>query len=310
MAVIARSDSASRTLPARIRRVLKRPQFWFALVVLVPWLIWYLVFVYRPIFLGLEMSVLKYNLIEPAESVFVGLKNIQDVFTYDRFWIALRNTFAYAGLSYVLMMPVALLVSWCLVSLRRFRRIYEFIVFLPVVVSMVAISMLFRMLMDPQMGTFNQILRMMGLPTGQWINSSDTALPSIVAVDVWKSLGFYVILLSTAMLNIPESLYDAAKVDGATGWKMFRHIVLPLIANTLILVSVVLVIGTLQVYVSVTVLGPGPGTSTLVINQLIVAEGFTSWRFGFATAISLVMFAIILVLTVIQLRVLQPRWDY
>jgi len=310
MGVAARSGQANRLFRVRLQRVLRRPQFWFGLVVLLPWAAWYIVFLYRPILMGFWMSVLNYNLLTPAESVFVGLKNFYNVFTYDRFWIALQNTVTYSVLQYVLTIPLALLTSWCIVSVKRGRQLYQFVVFLPVVVSLVAISMLFKMLMDPQFGTFNQVLRLLGLPTSQWIASSDTALISIVAVDVWKGVGFPVILLSTAMLNVPESLYDAAKVDGAQGWRLFRHVTLPLITNTIAMVSVLVVMGGLQVYVTPAVLGPGPGTSTLVVNQLIINEAFMAWRFGFATATALIMFAMILTLTIIQLRVLQSRWQY
>lgn len=294
----------------QLRRALRRPQFWFGVGVLAPWLLWYGVFLFRPILMGFWMSVLKYSLLAPAESEFVGLRNFQTVFAYDRFWIALQNTVVYCVLQYALSMPLALLLAWCIVSVRRGRQFYQFVVFLPVVVSLVAISMLFKMLMDPQFGTFNQVLRLLGLPTSLWIAGSNTALISVIVVDVWKGLGFAVILLSTAMLNVPESFYDAARVDGASGWQLFRHVTLPLIANTFAMVSVLSVIGGLQVYVTPVVLGPGPGTTTLVINQLVVDEAFRAWRFGFATATSLVMFVLILALTVIQLRILQRRWEY
>jgi multiple sugar transport system permease protein len=310
MAAIAPAGAANWSLLARAKRVLKRPQFWFGLAVLLPTFAWYTVFLYRPIVLGLEMSVLRYNLLDPADSIFVGFRNFENVLSSDRFRIAMGNSFYYALLAYMIGLPIALLVSWCLVSVTRGRRAYQFIIFLPVVLSVVAISMLFRMLMDPQMGTLNYILRSLGLPPSKWIAGSDTALPSIVMVDVWKGLGFTVVLLSTAMLNVPQTLYDAARVDGATGWRLFRTITLPLIAPTLAMVSVLSVLGGLQVYVYVSVLGPGPGTSTLVMNQLIVNEAFMTWRFGFATAASLVLFVVILVLTLLQLRVLQPRWEY
>ncbi|MHB0859440.1 MAG: carbohydrate ABC transporter permease [Anaerolineae bacterium] len=310
MTGISRFARPRSRLSVRFTALLHHPQFWFGLAMLVPWFIWYAIFLYRPIIQGFWWSFLKYDLLRPSESTFVGLKNFQNVFANARFWIALKNTFTYAVLTYALRIALALFISWFLVIVRRGQKLYQFIVFLPVVVSMVAISMLFKMLMDPQFGTLNQMLRALGLPTSQWIASSDTALISIILVDVWKGLGFSVILLMTAMLNVPETLYDAAKVDGATGWRLFRYLTLPLIAHTLAMVSVLQVIGGLQVYVSVAVLGPGPGTSTLVINQMIVTEAFQQWRFGFATATSLVMFAIILVLTVLQLRVFQPKWEY
>jgi len=302
---------AGRPLSAHVGRVLKKPQFWFGVAVLVPWAAWYILFLFRPIFMGLWMSFLRYRVLKPETSRFVRFDNFVNVFTYDRFWIALKNTVLYSVLSYAIRMPLALIVSWCLVSVKRGRRFYQFVVFLPVVVSLVAISMLFIMLMDPQFGVFNRILRSLGLPTSMWVSGSKSALISIVLVDVWKGLGFAVVLLSTAMLAVPQSLYDAATVDGVSGWQLFRHITLPLIANSIAMVSVLGVIGGLQVYVTPTVLGPGPGTSTLVVNQLIIDEAFSeSWRFGFASAMSLVMFLLILALTVIQMRVLQARWEY
>ena len=310
MGVATFGRTSAGSLSAKVRRILTRPQFWFGLLVLGIGFGWYVVFWYRPMILGLRMSFLKYNLLFPEESTFVGLKNFQNVLGYERFWTAMKNSFAYAGLSYAIGLPVALIAAWCLVTVSRGRRVYQFILFLPVVVSMVAVSMLFRMLMDPQLGTINHILRSLGLPTPQWIASSKTAMLSIVLVDAWKGLGFTIVLLATAMLNVPESLYDAAKVDGSHSWHLFWHVTLPLIVPTLAMVSILTVMGGLQVYVSVSVLGPGPGTSTLVLNQLIVAEAFRAWRYGFATATSLILFVIILALSYVQLRVLQPRWEY
>ena len=310
MTTSVRSFQQRRPLTAQVRRVLRLPQFWFGLAIMVPWFAWYVIFAYRPVVMGLWMSMLKYIAMNPSASEFIGFDNFRNVLAFSRFWIALRNTALYAVMNYALAVPLALLVSWCIVSVKRGRRFYQFVAFLPVVVSFVAIAMLFRMLMDPQFGAFNMILRSLGLPAMGWISSSKTALQSIVMVDVWKGLGFSVVLLSTAMLNVPEEMYDAARVDGVNGWQMFRHVTLPLIANTIAMISVLSLIGSLQVYLSPQLLGPGPGTSTVVVNQIIIGEAFNSWRFGFATATAVLMFVVILVLTVIQMRVLQSRWQY
>jgi ABC-type sugar transport system permease subunit len=298
-----------RTLFEQVRRVFARPQFWFGMLVLVPWLVWYSIFEYRPILMGLWMSSLKYNLLNPDKSPFIGLANFINVFTYDRFWIALKNTFVYSLASYLISMPIALVISWCIFLVKRGRGFYQFVIFIPVVISAVAVAMVGRMLFDPQTGIINQILLSIGLPAGLWVQSSDTSLLTLIIVDVWKGLGFSIVLLSTAMLNIPESLYDAAKVDGVNGWQMLVQITIPLITNTIVMVSILNVMGGLQTYVFPVILGPGPGTSTLVINQIIINEAFNTWRFGFAAAISLIMFVIILVFTLIQMR-FQSRWEY
>lgn len=287
--------------------MLNRPQFWFSLVVLVPCFAWYTVFAYRPVLWGFWISVLDYQVTDPSASQFVGLGNFKGLFTYDRFWIAMSNTTIYSVLIYAFSIPAALLIASCISNVLRGRRLYEFVVFLPVVVSLVAVAMMFRMLMNPQSGTFNDILGVLHLPTSQWIFGSDSALLSVVLVDAWKGLGFYVVILTTAMLAVPQPLYDAAKVDGANGWQLFSRITIPTIMPTLALVSIMAIFIALQVYVSPVVLGPGPGTSTLMLNQFIVDQAFTSFNMGYAAAASLVLFAIILVLTVVQLRVLRPR---
>jgi ABC-type sugar transport system permease subunit len=287
--------------------VLARPQFRLGLISLVVAFGWYAVFVYKPVIQGFWMSIENYQVLDPSASTFVGLKNFELLFTYDRFWIAVLNTVIYTVAMYVASVPISLLISWCIANVSWGRRFYEFVVFLPVVVSLVAISMLFRMLMNPDFGIFNRVLSAAHLPTSKWIFGSDSALGSVVVVDVWKGLGFYVVLLTAAMLAVPVDQQEAARVDGAGGWAVFRHVTVPAIMPTLALVSVFTVFNGLQVYVSPTVLGPGPGTSTLMLNQFIVDTAFTSFNLSLATAASVVLFLFVLVLTVIQLRVLRTR---
>jgi len=143
-------------------------------------------------------------------------------------------------------LPLAMAISVCLVNVRRGRNFYQGILFLPVVISLVAVALLFRMLMDPEIGQFNRILNSVGLPSFAWLSSSDTALVTVVGIGVWKGLGFYVVILTAGMLNIPSELHDAATVDGVNGWQRFRFMTLPLIAHTLALVMVILAIGALH----------------------------------------------------------------
>jgi ABC-type sugar transport system permease subunit len=169
------------------------------------------------------------------------------------------------------------------------------------------------MLMNPEMGEFNRILRGLGFPTFRFLGGSESALLSVVGVDIWKALGFYVVILTAGMLGIPEEMYDAAKVDGAGAWHRFRHITLPLLGYTLALVSVLMLMHGLQVYVQVVVLprnAGGPGTATYVLNLLVYDEAFSNLRFGFATAAAFSLFVIIIVITLVQLKLLQPKWRY
>lgn len=293
--------------PGTLRRVLHRPQFWLGSITLVIAFGWYGVFVFHPMIQSFWISLQNYRVLDPDSSVFVGLENFRLLFTYDRFWVAVRNTLIYTVLIYIFSIPISLLLSYSLATVKRGRRFYEFVVFLPVVVSLVAVAMLFRMIMNPDTGTFNRVLSSVGLPMSDWIFGTGSALFSVVLVDVWKSLGFYVVLLTAAMLAVSPELQDAARVDGAGEWSVFRNVTIPSIMPTLSLVSIFTVFNGLQVYVTPTVLGPGPGTSTLMINEFIIDEAFTSFSMSSATAASVVLFMFMLVLTLVQLRILRTR---
>ena len=298
-----------RNLNATIIKLLHRPQFWFGFVVLLPMLAWYVVFAFGPLLRAFWMATVQYDLLNPADSKFVGMKNFQQVFTYPLFWTAVKRTVTFAIFVYLGTLPLALFVSICLVSVSRGRGFYQFVVYLPVVVSYVAIALLFRMLMDPQTGQFNQILTAIGLPRSLWITGPDSALPSIAMIDVWKGLGFHVVIITAGLLGIPEEMYDAAKVDGAGPWYRFRYVTIPLLANTLLLESVIMVMGTLQAFTNGEVIGCA-GDSCFWISRLVYAEAFVNMRFGFATASAFVLFIFILGLTIIQMRALKPDWQY
>jgi ABC-type sugar transport system permease subunit len=298
-----------RTLGATITMMLRKPQFWFGLMVLLPILTWYAIFAFGPVLRAFWMATVKYNLLNPADSPFVGLQNFELVFGYPLFWISVQRTITFSAFVYLGTLPLALFVSICLVSVSRGRNFYQVVIFLPVVVSYVAVALLFRMLMDPQTGQFNQILSAIGLPKSLWITGPGSALPSIALIDIWKGLGFHVVILTAGLLGIPEEMYDAAKVDGAGSWQRFRYVTLPLLGNTLLLESVIIVAGTLQAFTNGEVIGCA-GDSCFWISRLVYAEAFTNMRFGFATASAFILFVFILALTIIQMRVLKPDWQY
>ncbi len=298
-----------RNLVSTLAKTLRKPQFWFGFIVLFPVLAWYIWFAFGPVLRAFWMATVKYDLMNPQDSKFVGLQNFQQVFSYPLFWISVQRTITFSLYVYVGTLPLALFVSLCLVAVGQGRNFYQSMIFLPVVVSYVAIALLFRMLMDPQNGQFNQILRALGLPTSLWVTGPNSALPSIAMVDIWKGLGFHVVIITAGLLGIPAEMYDAAKVDGAGPWHRFRFVTIPLLGNTLLLESVIMVAGTLQAFTNGEVLGCA-GDSCFFISRLVYAEAFTNLRFGFATASAFVLFVFILVLTIIQVRSLKPDWQY
>ena len=295
----------------RLATVASRPQTRFAAVVLIPSILWYSAFVLVPIIQTIQIASLDYQLLNPARSEFVALDNFVELVANPRFGIAVVNTVIWSLLAFVVIIPISLLLAQCLVLVKRGRNVYQAFIFLPVVVSLVAVALLFRILMDPEVGFFNKLLTSVGLPSLRWLSSSDTALPVLLGIASWKSIGVYVVILTAGMLNIPTEIYDAARVDGANGLQLFRRITLPLLGHTLALVTVLLTIGSLQEFTLPTVVTQGgPGESTFLYNMLIYQEAFVNVRFGTASAAALLQFGVILVMSLFWLRLLRPRWSY
>ncbi|MHB1296261.1 MAG: carbohydrate ABC transporter permease [Anaerolineae bacterium] len=305
---MARSGSLGGLWPQFVRAT-HRPQFWFAVLGVVPTLLFYGIFAFGPIVRAFPMAFQFYDILDPSNSRFVGFDNWRRISELPLFWTSIRNTLYWAALSFIFALPISLFVSLCLAGVKRGRNFYQAIIFLPVVVSLVAISLLFRMLMDPEVGQLNQVLGFLGLPKLRWLSDSSTALASAVGIGVWKGLGFQVVLITAGLLGIPEELYDAAKVDGVNEWQRFWYLTLPLLANTVLLITVLMAIGSLQTFVLPYLLG-GKADHTYVFNQLLYDEAFVSWRFGSAAAASLLQFAFILIITLAQIKLIRPAWSY
>lgn len=274
-------------------------------------MVWYGLFVFGPIAQTLWISVHAYDLIDPASSRFVGLSNFEQLLSNPRFLTAVWNTVQWTLLAFAVMIPTALLISMCLVTVRRGRNLYQALIFLPVVVSLVAVALLFRILMDPEVGLLNRILGSIGVTGFRWLSDSDTALPVLLGIAVWKSVGVHVVIITAGLLAIPDELYDAARVDGAGYWQTFSRITFPLLGNTLALVAVILSIGAIQEYTLPTIITEGgPGDSTFLFSMLVYEEAFLHIRFGTAAAAALLQFGVILVVSIGWLRLLRPRWSY
>ena len=295
----------------QLRKVLRKPQFWFSVTMIIPMLAWYWIFSFGPIISAFRMSTVAYKILDPGNSPFVGFGNFIKIAQHHQFLISVKNTLLWAVLSFVFNLPLAILLAVFLSKVKRGRNLYQALIFVPVVVSLVAVALLFRMLMDPEVGQLNKLLSVVGLPELQWLSSSASALPTAVLIAAWKGVGFFVVILTAGILNIPSELYDAALVDGTNAWQQFWRITLPLLGHTIVLVTVLLAIGSLQEFTLPTVLTQGgPGNATYLYNMFIYDEAFTDTRFGTATAASLLQFAFILGISVFQIKLLRPSWSY
>jgi multiple sugar transport system permease protein len=238
---------------------------------------------------------------------FVGLANYAALLRDPLFGRALANTayFVLVGgpLSVGVSLAAALLVNARLV---RGKRLFRTIFFLPVVTTLVAVAVVWRYLYHPRHGLLNHALGALGIGPVDWLGDPAWAMPSLILLAVWKNFGFNMVIFVAGLQAIPERLYEAARIDGAGTWQTFRSVTLPMLAPTTLFVVVVTGIGYLQLFAEPYVMTQGgPANRTLSIVLLMYQQGFRWWNLGQAAAVAMVLFAIILALTALQLR-LRP----
>ncbi|MYS36607.1 multiple sugar transport system permease protein/alpha-1,4-digalacturonate transport system permease protein [Streptomyces sp. KhCrAH-43] len=234
----------------------------------------------------------------------VGLDNFERLWNDSNFWAALRNTLFYAAghipLTLLASLGLAVLLNQKLRGVGLLRTAF----FFPYVTSLVAVAVVWNMLLSPEEGPVNQFLMSLGIsdPPG-WTSSQDWAMPALIIASVWRDMGYYMVLFLAGLQAIPAELYEAARMDGAGPWQRFWHVTLPGLRPTTFFVTVMVTVSSFKVFDLVQVMTEGgPGRSTLVLSQLIFREGITQGRFGYASAVSLALFLICLVITVIQFR--------
>jgi ABC-type sugar transport system permease subunit len=314
--------STSAQAPGRQRSPRRRlsqqrlQQIIFILTILIPLVICFGLFWVYPVIRGFWGSFLRWRGFDPS-APFVGLRHYARAYNDPVFRISLRNTFYYTVLTVPVGSLLALLLALAIEASGSLRTWFRTFYFLPVVTSTIATALVWKWLYQPSMGLFNQLLTMAGLPTQRWLLSPQLALPSIAIYAIWKGLGFSMVIFMAGLTTISETYYDAAKVDGANRWHVFRHITLPLLQPTVAFVLITGIIGSLQVFGHIFVMsaggdalpgGPSYATMVVVVYQWLM--GFRELDLGYGSAMGLILFVIILGLTVFQLKVLKTRWEY
>ncbi|WP_433557823.1 carbohydrate ABC transporter permease [Pseudonocardia xinjiangensis] len=262
------------------------------LVFLLPLLVIFGVFSWLPIVRAALMSVQQTNLVTAPE--FVGLENFESVLADPLFWTAVQNTGLFALIALVFGYPLPLVLAVLMSEVRRFRGLFSAIAYLPVVVPPVVAVLMWKFFYDARPdGVFNTILGWVGLGPYQWLQSADTALPSLVLEATWAAAGGTVIIYLAALIGVPAELYDAADVDGASIWRKIWHVTLPQLRGVLLVTLILQIIGTSQVFLEPFLFtGGGPANSTLSVLLLIYNYAFGSslgGDYGAATALSLML---------------------
>ena len=236
---------------------------------------------------------------------FIGLKNYVKLFADPLFFKALINTFYFvilaSPLSIIISLGAAMLLNSKLVKMKSFFRLSYFI---PVVTTLVAVAIVWRFIYHPKFGIINYLLSFIGITPIDWLGEPSTAMPALVLMSVWKNFGYNMIIFIAGLQNIPDELYEAASIEGANSLQKFNSITLPMLAPTTIFISIITMIGNFQLFAEPYVMTQGgPLNSTLSIVQYMYQEGFRWWNMGYSAAIAFVLFFIIMVGTLIQLKI-------
>lgn len=239
---------------------------------------------------------------------FVGLENYFNLFTQDSFMQALLNTF-YFGIGTVIP-TIALGLGFALFFRKKFKgsALYQLMIFSPWVTPTIAVSIVWSLLYEPQFGVINKVLNFFGIPGLDWIQSSQTAMLAVIIVTVWKLVGWTMIFYIGALEKVPDSLYEAASIDGANSWQKFRYVTLPMVSSTTFFLVVVNTISSVQAYDQIKILTQGgPSGSTRTLLYLFFQQGFEQFDMGSATAIAFIILIITILLSVIN-KIIGDKW--
>ncbi|WP_414683799.1 carbohydrate ABC transporter permease [Microbacterium sp.] len=257
-------------------------------------------FLIIPIVLTFVLAFTDARLISPVPGKFIGLENFQNLFTDETFWASLRNTLIFTAVIVPVQSGVALCTALLVNGKTRGTTFFRTVYFLPVVTSIVVVSMLW-LFMYQKDGLINALLAKIGIQGPDWLGDPHWALFAIIVMSIWQAMGFHMIIWLSGLQTIPPELYEAAALDGATGWQRFAHVTWPGLRATRTFILITITIAAFGLFSQVNIMtqgGPLDSTTTLVYQA--VRTGFQQQQTGYASAISMVFFVLVLIVTVIQ----------
>lgn len=291
-----------------------------------PHLVLFAVFLLAPVAYGFYISLHRWHVLAKTHPL-VGLANYGAILQDDIFWLALRNTAYFVALVVPLGNIVSLLLALGLASVRRLADFYKVSFYLPVVISIGVVAVLWRWLYNTEIGLLNlylataiNTLRGLGLPLPAfqpipWLSNPSWVMPSIALMTIWWTAGGNMVLYLAGISNIPDDYYAAAAIDGANGWQRFRHVTLPLLRPTMLFCLIISLVASFQIFGQSYALftavpggsASGPGRSGLTLALYMYLQGFNQYEIGYGAAIAYLLFAIVLVLTAVQFRLFTRR---
>jgi len=276
---------------------------------LAPNLLGFLVFHAGPIVAGFAISFTHWDML--SSPTWAGLDNYSRLVRDDLMWLSLRNTLLFCLITIPGGMAVSLALALAVKQSIHLGTVYRSLFFLPVVTSTIAVALIWKSIFNTDFGLLNWLLDLVGVSPVGWLSDSRWAMVSVGIVAIWKSMGYNMVILLAGLHAVPQHLYEAASIDGAGAWRRFVNVTLPMLSPTLFFVLVISVIGSFQVFDQVYVLTDGgPGNATLVYNYYLYQNAFEFFRMGYASALAYALFALIFLITLLQVKFLNKRVQY
>jgi ABC-type sugar transport system permease subunit len=300
---VVRGPVSTAPPPARRRKkgpASRRNDTWVAWLLVAPAILGFGVFFAYPMLRGVYLSFTEFHILTPP--VWTGFANVQELWNDTRFWHSLGVTAYFVVLSVVLGVGVSLITAVVLHRLGVNTTVRGLMI-LPFLISGVVTALVWTWMLDPQLGIVNQLITWVTGEPVMFFGSGGWAVPTLAALNVWKSMGYNAVLIFAGLQTIPASIYEAGRIDGASEWQMFRSLTLPLLRPILVMVVVLNVISATQVFdiVQVSTKG-GPADASLVLQMYIYDKAFGQFDFGYAATMSLALFLLLVAVTFTQLR--------
>ncbi len=269
-------------------------------------IVYFAVFLFYPIYKAFAGSLHDWNPLTQKYN-YIGWENYSFVLGDKLFWKSLTNTLFFTFVSTVLRLAVGLALALMLFSrMTKMRTFFQGLFYMPTVTPMVAVSFVWMWMFNPQFGLINRFFHL----DINWLKNSNWAMIAIIIMTVWKDFGYATVLFLAGLMGLPEEVYEASRIDGANGWQTFKNITLPLLKPVTLFVTITSLISYFQTYIQILIMTEGgPGTSTFVISYLIFDEAFVNYNFGTASAIAVILFVVIAVLTLLMFRYMDMGGD-
>lgn len=268
-----------------------------------------LLFTIIPIGQALRGSFYDWNPLRKQFS-YIGLENYTEALHSKLFWSAMLNNVVYTTIVVVFRVALGLALALAIHAIPKFKEFFRTVYFVPIVCPLVAIALVWLWMYHPQIGLVNVLFTKVGGARINWLQNPKTALGAIMAMTIWKDVGYAIVIYLAGLLNLPQSTYEAAEIDGANRSQTFWYVTLPLLKPTTLFVVVTSLINYLQSFTQIFIMTRGgPGTKTYLTTYLIYNDAFRNYRFGYASAVAFLLFIVIAALTYIQFKVTGKDWE-